>query len=59
MNKHLLLAALASSALISGYVWAAPERDDRYVADHYDDRLDDGRRSGSSLSPQFTFTNRE
>ncbi|MGB9670076.1 MAG: hypothetical protein ACPLXR_02820 [Halothiobacillaceae bacterium] len=68
MSKHLVLAALASSALLGGCVYADPERDGRYYDDRhyddryhdrYDDRYYDGRRGDSSLSLQFTFTNRE
>lgn len=55
MSKHLVLAALASSALLGGCVYADPERDHRY----YDAWHDDDHRGDASLSLQFTFTNRE
>jgi hypothetical protein len=59
MSKHLVLAALASSILLGGCVYANPEHAGRNGDDrHYHDRHDD-RGGGSSLSLQFTFTNRE
>jgi len=58
MSKHLVLAVLVGSVLLGSSVLADPERDGRHH-DRHDERFYNGPRKGSSLSLQFTFTNRE